>query len=210
MDETLSKRELNKAKKKALIINTAERLFVEKDFVSTSMDEIANAAGLTKRTVYKYFINKEDLFYAIIRRGAELLDTYFEEAFNKGNNALEKIHLANKAYLQFYTGNQNIFRLWTYMPSNKKNCEASINFCEAEKIRSNIAMRYIQIIEEGKADGSINKDLNTKQAVFFLLFSSTGYLNTIALLDKVFWDIQEIDEDSFIKFGLELFTDVLK
>jgi AcrR family transcriptional regulator len=62
MNEIKSKRELNKAKKEALFINAAEKLFMKKGFENTSINEVAKEAGLTKRTLYQYFQSKEDLF----------------------------------------------------------------------------------------------------------------------------------------------------
>ena len=73
MEEKFSKRDDNKSLKRALIVDAAERLFIEKNFESTSMDQVANKAGLTKRTIYQYFISKEDLFYAVVLKGESLL-----------------------------------------------------------------------------------------------------------------------------------------
>jgi AcrR family transcriptional regulator len=47
--------------KRATLIKAAERLFVEKGYEATTMDEIASAAGFAKGTLYHYFTNKADL-----------------------------------------------------------------------------------------------------------------------------------------------------
>jgi len=98
MEKKFSKREANKIKKKEIIIDTAEKLFLEKDFEKTSMDDISKEAGFTKRTIYQYFISKEDLFYAVAFKGTQQFTSICEEAFKNGKNALEKIRILNKAY----------------------------------------------------------------------------------------------------------------
>jgi AcrR family transcriptional regulator len=53
------------------LISAAERLFVERGFHATSVDEIAFEAGYTKGAVYSNFESKEDLFFAVYERRAE-------------------------------------------------------------------------------------------------------------------------------------------
>ena len=52
--------------KRELIVTAARKLFLEAGFGSTSMDAIAAEAGVSKRTVYSHFKNKESLFAAIM------------------------------------------------------------------------------------------------------------------------------------------------
>lgn len=55
-------------RKSAVVLEAAERVFLQTGFASTSMDDIAVAAGVSKRTVYSNFGNKEELFAAVIRK----------------------------------------------------------------------------------------------------------------------------------------------
>ncbi|MCH8112342.1 MAG: helix-turn-helix transcriptional regulator, partial [Proteobacteria bacterium] len=52
--------------KKELIIDAARTLFLKLGFGATSMDAIAAEAGVSKRTVYSHFQNKEALFAGIV------------------------------------------------------------------------------------------------------------------------------------------------
>ena len=51
---------------RALIMEAAARMFLEHGYPSTSVDDIAAAAGVSKRTVYNVFDDKEQLFRAIL------------------------------------------------------------------------------------------------------------------------------------------------
>src|SRR5918995_7025815 len=53
------------------LLLAAEKLFVERGFHATSVDEIAFEAGYTKGAVYSNFESKEDLFFAVYERRAE-------------------------------------------------------------------------------------------------------------------------------------------
>ena len=54
--------------KREQIFQAAVAEFLEKGFSSASMDRISARAGASKRTVYKYFDNKEKLFQELMRR----------------------------------------------------------------------------------------------------------------------------------------------
>jgi AcrR family transcriptional regulator len=60
-------REEKKAQTRERLIEAAARVFAEKGFATTSLDEVADAAGLTKGAVYSNFENKEDLVVAALR-----------------------------------------------------------------------------------------------------------------------------------------------
>ncbi|HEX4053795.1 MAG TPA: TetR/AcrR family transcriptional regulator [Tepidisphaeraceae bacterium] len=52
--------------KRKLIVQTAVRLFSERPFNRVRLDDVAEAAGVGKGTVYIYFKNKEELYYSLV------------------------------------------------------------------------------------------------------------------------------------------------
>ena len=46
------------------IVQTAYRLFVDRGFADVSIEQIADAAGISRRTVYNKFLNKPDIYQA--------------------------------------------------------------------------------------------------------------------------------------------------
>ncbi|MGN6518003.1 MAG: TetR/AcrR family transcriptional regulator [Dokdonella sp.] len=56
-------RDRKKAETRLAISNVATRLFVERGFEGVSVDEIALAAGVARKTVFNYFPRKEDLVF---------------------------------------------------------------------------------------------------------------------------------------------------
>ncbi len=210
MKEIQSKRELNKAKKKALLMDATERLFIQKGFENTSIDEVAKEAGLTKRTLYQYFRSKEDLFYAVALKGARQLTFAYEEAMSRGDNALEKIRLANQAYLQFYMNYPGMFRLLNYKPANQKNSDESPHYREMGTLDGIRMKHYGDLVAAGKSDGSINTNLDMKKAVFFPFFLAFSLLYTVSSTDKSMWDMLELNENEFLRFSIELLADALK
>lgn len=52
------------------LLNAAKRLFLERGFADTSVDQITKAAGVAKGTYYLYFTTKEDVRDALAERAA--------------------------------------------------------------------------------------------------------------------------------------------
>lgn len=63
--------------KKQQILNTAMRIFKEKGYFAASMQDIAEACGMAKASIYKVFPSKEDLFTGVF---VDCHRTMFEEA----------------------------------------------------------------------------------------------------------------------------------
>jgi AcrR family transcriptional regulator len=57
-------RERKKAQTRALLAKTAHAMFDERGFASVTVAEIADAANVSVKTLFKYFATKEDLFFS--------------------------------------------------------------------------------------------------------------------------------------------------
>ena len=61
------------------IIKSAKKLISKYGFKKVSMDEIANDAGVTKKTVYSYFSSKEELLNIIIKQELDKMKKELEK-----------------------------------------------------------------------------------------------------------------------------------
>src|ERR1700734_1755430 len=55
------------------LLDAASKFFMEQGFEATSMGEIARYARASKETIYRHFPGKEDLFRAVVIRGARMV-----------------------------------------------------------------------------------------------------------------------------------------
>ncbi|MGW1737784.1 TetR family transcriptional regulator [Nocardia sp. NPDC001965] len=63
MGETTGLRDRKRAETRAAIIRAATDLFLDRGFTATSATDIANAAGVSRRTFFLYFPAKEDVLF---------------------------------------------------------------------------------------------------------------------------------------------------
>src|SRR3954469_5265697 len=66
------------------LYEAAVTLIAEQGFSSTTVDEIAERAGVAKGTVYYNFASKTELFEELLRHGVGLLTASLREAADRG------------------------------------------------------------------------------------------------------------------------------
>lgn len=96
----LSKKELAKM---ASIAKAAAKLFNEKGYVETSMDDISAAAKLSKGGIYHYFSSKNEILFFISTHFMGLLLKGLEEEMKKIEDSFEKIRFIISRHIEFYT-----------------------------------------------------------------------------------------------------------
>src|SRR5207302_10703785 len=80
-------REEKKAQTRERLIEAGAKVFAAKGFAATSLDEVADAAGLTKGAVYSNFDNKEDLVRAVLEMNQRRMNSISDAA---GDGPLEQ------------------------------------------------------------------------------------------------------------------------
>jgi AcrR family transcriptional regulator len=73
-----AQRRLPRAERRELILREAGRLFGERGYSHTSLDQIAAAAGVTKPILYRHFDSKKALYLALLERHRHDLPRFFE------------------------------------------------------------------------------------------------------------------------------------
>jgi AcrR family transcriptional regulator len=74
------------------ILEAAKRLFYEKGFSATTIEDIAQEAELSPAAIYLYFKNKDDLYASLNFQLLEYLSERLEGLYDKGDlNAEEKL-----------------------------------------------------------------------------------------------------------------------
>ncbi len=80
---------MNKTKEK--IFKAAIKTFSKSGFYKSTMEEIAENAGVAKGTLYYHFKSKDDILEFLIEEGIKILKQEAIEEIGKLNNAIEKL-----------------------------------------------------------------------------------------------------------------------
>ena len=80
---------MNKTKRK--IFETSMKLFAEKGYDATSIEEITATVGVAKGTLYYHFSSKEEIFKFLVEEGVMLLKNSIEIKTEKLTNSIDKL-----------------------------------------------------------------------------------------------------------------------
>jgi AcrR family transcriptional regulator len=91
------------------LFEVARERFAQQGFHATSMDEIAEAAGVTKPVLYQHFPSKRALYVELLEEtGRQLLST-LAEATARAGSLRERVELGFRAYFRFAVGDRSAF-----------------------------------------------------------------------------------------------------
>ena len=110
--ENLPRRQRENLRQRGEILDAALRLFSEKGYHNVSMHEIAKEAEFGMGTLYKYFMNKEDLYKALIMEMAEKWHHILIQALEQERNPLRAIKRYIAVRRKLFLDNLPIMRLY--------------------------------------------------------------------------------------------------
>jgi AcrR family transcriptional regulator len=82
------------------LIEAATRLFTERGYANTSIDEVASAARVTRGALYHHFSSKQDIFAAVCDSVDAEIIHQIQKAAAKGGTAEERMRRILDVYLE--------------------------------------------------------------------------------------------------------------
>jgi AcrR family transcriptional regulator len=98
------------------IITAARKVFAEKGYVASTVDEIAAQAAMAKGTVYLYFASKEQIYNAVLANDLETLLQLTLKKIAAAGTALEKISAYINARFDYCEERRDFFRIMFIEP----------------------------------------------------------------------------------------------
>jgi AcrR family transcriptional regulator len=93
------------------LLDVARELFAAGGFHATSMDDVAEAAGVTKPVLYQHFPSKRALYRELLEDVGARLMSDITAAAAPADSGRERVQNGIAAYFRFVTRNQPAFRL---------------------------------------------------------------------------------------------------
>ena len=108
----IGRRERRKSATRAMLLRAGRRLFSERGLYESTVEELADRAGIAKGTVYLYFASKVELVRAVVEAGFEELEGHVSAAV-KGQRTLGGIvGRIVEAHVAFFAANPDLMRIF--------------------------------------------------------------------------------------------------
>ncbi|GEM_PF-6775285 len=165
-------KDLYKEQTRAAIINAAREMFNKYGYENSTLDEVAELAGLSKAALYNYFKNKETLFVSMMQETFDDLIDELCRALEKSDDPIEQCRML------FQTQIEQAQKMLPITITNVAYVMTQLDVKEMkQRFRGLVQKLYDQIyrvIENGKEKGSISKKHDSGHLVILILTLLSG------------------------------------
>lgn len=196
------------------IITQATQVFMNKGMFETVMNEIAEKAGITRRTIYRYFETKEDLAYEVMAQMMEQWNEFQTEKYNElqgcGIEKLESFLYQLTRYMEerrdfiSFAGEFD-FYFKGNLPRDLNN-EIKEHYIAVIHNSEDLLMK---IVKEGQVDGSIRLEDDLELTVFTISNVLWAFGQRIGIMGDGLRQEFGIDPIEMIMCQLKMYTRVL-
>ncbi|HOD09370.1 MAG TPA: TetR/AcrR family transcriptional regulator [Flavobacterium sp.] len=150
------------------IITKAKDMFLKLGFKSITMDDIAGEMCISKKTIYKYFANKELLIEESVHVIHQEVHKIIDDVISRNYNAIEENFEIRRMFDDMFKSSETspIYQLKKHYPEIYNNAlKFQINECD---------FCFRQNIEKGIAQGLYRKEINIDYYVkfyYYLIFN---------------------------------------
>ncbi|MGV9327366.1 TetR/AcrR family transcriptional regulator [Streptosporangium sandarakinum] len=155
------------------LLSEATRLFAERGFESTSVQEVVSAAGVTKGAMYHYFDSKDDLLHEIYGRVLRMQMERLTAIADGPGTVAERLHAAAVDVVRTTVENLDDSKIFfrsmhLLAPDTRKSVRAE---------RRRYHERFRDLVTEGQREGVFSTDSPAEIVVDFF-FGSVHHLGT--------------------------------
>jgi TetR/AcrR family transcriptional regulator, cholesterol catabolism regulator len=141
---------------KERILNASFELFFRYGIKSVTMDDIAKHLSMSKKTIYQFFQDKDEVVHTLMQKSLREDERDFSAITGRAANVVEEVFMIMKKMHEIFSNiNPNIFYdLRKYHPQT---------WDLFHKFRTQFILNMVEnTLEKGKRDGYVRPDINAK------------------------------------------------
>lgn len=184
-------RERSPERSKNDILEAAEQEFSAKGIYGARVDEIALRAGINKRMIYAYFVDKETLYKHVLARVYARMEDVEQVLVEEHCGGKDLIRRIVSAYFDFLRDNPTFVNLLMWENLNKGQY---LNEIESSKIERSTISFFVQELRKGKEEGIFRSDIDEWHTAVSLITTCFANFSNQYTLSKLFrMDLTDLD-----------------
>jgi AcrR family transcriptional regulator len=162
------------------ILDASKRMFRSRGFIETTMNEIATDSDLSRRTLYLYFHNKEEILLTLAVQTLEQLLEETAKSRIEEMTGIERLVNLAKTYRNLYLADAGSFQ---FIP-NFTNCVRTLGGShpivkKCENITTELISIVSMMLEEGMEDHSVRQIKNTTKTAAILISMIHSFIQSV-------------------------------
>ena len=157
-----------KRDRREAIMRAAEKLFTGPRFHEITLDHVVEEAGVGKGTVYRYFENKDDLFFQTATRGFDEMCELLVRKVPEEAPFADRLLSACVEISAFFKRRRKLFRMMQSEEARMSLCKGLLHEQWVQQRRKLVAAAT-QILRRGVAEGRLRTDVPVEVLCNYLL-----------------------------------------
>jgi AcrR family transcriptional regulator len=187
------------------ILQAASALLRRQGVEETSMEQIARAAEYTRRTLYAYFRNRDEICLALFTEALAARWAMQRQAMAGERSGLDKVLAWGRAFQSFASERPHDLKLqvfWDYRGIDRRKVDSGL-FTAFSRLNDEIIGGLRQAVRLGRKDGSLRPDLPVDMTI-----SHYAYSLRTALHKALFpaYSFAHFDPDRYLDHYFRLLT----
>ncbi|HUO95966.1 MAG TPA: TetR/AcrR family transcriptional regulator [Steroidobacteraceae bacterium] len=170
-----------KERRRAEIIDAAEKLYAKKGWDAVTMDQVAKSARLSRALLYVYFRDRDELQFAIGERALKVLREKFTEAVAQHARGIDQIEAIGRAYMNYAREFPHYFDICSRFQSHAVSATAGPTESACAVAGDASMMVVVGAIRTGIADGSMRNDIGDPMLFAVALWAFTHGVIQVAM-----------------------------
>jgi AcrR family transcriptional regulator len=136
--------------RKESILQAATELFYQSGYRNTDVQQIADQIAVGKGTIYRYFVSKEDLFFAAVDRAMLKMEEFVHDKIKSEKDDISRIKLAIQSYVGFFRKHPEFIELFVQERAEFRLRDVSSYLAHRAKRDGEWAACFQRLFVEGK------------------------------------------------------------
>lgn len=204
------RRQEERDRRRAEIVDAAEALYAEVGWDAVTMDQVARRARLSRALVYVYFRDKSDLHLALVERALDTLRERFEAARQRKATGLEEVEAIGWAYLAFARDLPHCFDACARFEARASSDGVQPNEIACMAAGHRVHETIVASLNRGVADGSIRADIGDPYVTSLALWAFSHGVVQIAATKSGQMEIEGIPVQRFFDQAISMALRTLK
>ena len=184
------------------IMQAAKKLFVDKGFTHTSINDLSKASNYSRRTIYAYFESKEDILHHILEKGLMTLKQDIEKAIENNDDFIctyRTIFVSMNHYqIKYHYASDIIDR------ADSKDIEnVSDTFKHILLLGNEINTLLSNLIQKGQEKGIVRKEIEPTLTVYIMWSSISSFLSLVQMKGPYITQQFSISDSDLLEYGFK-------
>ena len=184
------------------ILDSALHLFHEEGFETITMQDIADAAEISKGSLYLQFTNKEDLIVSLLERTFDRLEEIVQTESAAPGSARERLDRIVQAYIALARENGgHSLNLWLLprLSPQPDSPQQTLILSRIERLSGLVTV----IFDEGAKDGTVRAEIDANNLIRLFSLTTVMFMERISMV-RIVAPMVDTSEEKLLKEFLDI------